>query len=68
MLTAPAVKKFVPAAPRPQPLAVIPSGLPIAEVLQRLQDLKVKHPDAEVRRGNRNKWELWPATEEDGKQ
>lgn len=67
MLTVPAAKETVPATPQPQPLAVIPSGLPIAEVLQRLKDLQVKHPDAEVRRGARNKWEIWPAAQQGGK-
>ncbi|MCS7484838.1 hypothetical protein ACFFQW_44500 [Umezawaea endophytica] len=68
MLTVPAGKETVlTTTPRPQPLAVIPSGLPIAEVLQRLKDLEVEHPDAEVRRGDRNKWEIWPAAREDGK-
>ncbi|WNV90371.1 hypothetical protein [Umezawaea sp. Da 62-37] len=67
MLTDPAGKETASTTPRPQPLAVIPSGLPIAEVLQRLKDLQVEHPDAEVRRGDRNKWEIWPAAREDGK-
>lgn len=67
MLTDPAGKKAIPTTPQPQPLAVIPSGLPIAEVLQRLQDLQVEHPDAEVRRGNSHKWEIWPAAQEDRK-
>lgn len=52
-----------PAKPKPEPLAVVPSGLPIDEVVQRLQQLQVKHPDAEVRRGRANRWELWPAHE-----
>jgi hypothetical protein len=43
--------------PKPQPLAVVPSGLPIAEVVQQLQN---QYPDAEVRRGRANRWELWP--------
>ncbi|MFI7517045.1 hypothetical protein ACIBVK_26485 [Micromonospora echinofusca] len=52
-----------PAAPSksiPQPLAVVPSGLPIAEVVQRLQELEEQYPEAEVRRGRANRWELWP--------
>lgn len=46
--------------PKPQPLAVVPSGLPIAEVVERLQDLQEQFPDAEVRRGRASRWELWP--------
>ncbi|MDQ1734129.1 MAG: hypothetical protein QOH56_380 [Pseudonocardiales bacterium] len=48
-----------PPPPRPVPLAVIPSRLPIAEVLTRLSEIQAKYPDAEVRRGNANKWEIW---------
>lgn len=47
--------------PAPKPLAVVPSGLPIAEVLKRLAAIQAEHPDAQVRRGARNKWEIWPA-------
>lgn len=49
-----------PPAPKPQPLATIPSGLPIAEITKRLQELQTEFPDAEVRRGRANRWELWP--------
>lgn len=52
-----------PPKPKPEPLAVVPSGLPIGEVVERLQKLQAKHPDAEVRRGRANRWELWPAQE-----
>ncbi|MFI6324791.1 hypothetical protein ACIBG8_45210 [Nonomuraea sp. NPDC050556] len=45
---------------KPEPLAVIPSGLPITEVLERLTALQTQYPDAEVRRGRANRWELWP--------
>lgn len=47
--------------PKPEPLAVIPSGLPIAEITARLTELHKQFPDAEVRRGRANRWELWPA-------
>lgn len=50
-----------PMPPAPQPIAVIPSGLPIPEVMKRLAQIQAEHPDAEVRRGSRNKWEIWPA-------
>jgi hypothetical protein len=47
---------------KPGPLAVIPSRLPIAEVLARLTEIQTKYPDAEVRRGNANRWEIWART------
>ncbi|MBP2323805.1 hypothetical protein JOF56_004190 [Kibdelosporangium banguiense] len=50
-----------PASPAPQPIAVIPSGLPITDVMKRLAEIQAEHPNAEVRRGSRNKWEIWPA-------
>lgn len=46
--------------PAAQPLAVVPSGLSIAEVVRRLQELQRQHPEAEVRRGRANRWEVWP--------
>lgn len=52
----------IPAPPKPEPLAVMPSGLPIAQVVQRLQELQQQYPDAEVRRGRANRWKLWPAS------
>jgi hypothetical protein len=48
-----------PPKPKPQPLAVVPSGLPIAEVVAKLSELQQQYPDAEVRRGRANRWELW---------
>jgi hypothetical protein len=39
------------------------SGGPCAawpEVVQQLQKLQLQYPDAEVRRGRANRWELWP--------
>ncbi|GAA3678722.1 hypothetical protein GCM10022267_76850 [Lentzea roselyniae] len=48
------------APPKPTPLAIIPSGLPIAEVITKLTELQVRYPDAVVRRGAANRWELWP--------
>lgn len=52
--------------PKPQPLAVVPSGLPIAEVMARLAEIQEKFPNAEVRRGRSNRWEIWPAMEDPG--
>ncbi|QFG23725.1 hypothetical protein [Actinomadura sp. WMMB 499] len=54
-------KPPVPPPPKPEPLAIIPSGLPIAEITARLTELQKQFPDAEVRRGRANRWELWPA-------
>jgi hypothetical protein len=47
--------------PKPKPLAVFPGGLPIAEVITRLTELQVEHPDAVVKRGRANGWEIWAA-------
>ncbi|OZV73096.1 hypothetical protein CA850_31480 [Micromonospora echinospora] len=49
------------AAPNPQPLAVISSGKSIDEVIEELSRIRAEHPGAEVRRGNRNRWEIWPS-------
>ncbi len=53
--------KEEPDPPKPHPIAVLPSGLPIAEVITKLRELKNEHPDAIVKRGRANKWEIWPA-------
>lgn len=49
--------------PKPQPLAVVASGLPIADVVTKLSELQQQFPDTEVRRGRANRWELWPVHE-----
>ena len=49
-----------PPPPKPQPLAVIPSDLAIEEVITRLTAIQAEHPGATVRRGSRNRWEVWP--------
>jgi hypothetical protein len=46
---------------KPKPLAVISSGRPIAEVMARLAEIHIDHHDAEVRRGDASRWEIWPA-------
>lgn len=51
-----------PSKAKAEPLAVIPSGLPISEVVERLKELQDQYPDAEVRRGRANRWELWSAS------
>lgn len=52
------------ATPKPEPLATIPSGLPITEVMDRLGQLQREHPNAVVKRGSANRWELWPGKPE----
>ncbi|WP_414944825.1 hypothetical protein [Amycolatopsis sp. cmx-11-32] len=59
-----AANRKKPEPPKPKPLAVIPSGLSIDQIMSRLATLKAQHPDATVRRGNANKWELWPPRNE----
>ncbi|MDT0181444.1 hypothetical protein Q9S36_14775 [Microbacterium sp. ARD31] len=49
-----------PAPPKPEPLAVVPSGLPLGEILAQLSELQAQFPDAVVKRGRANRWELWP--------
>lgn len=49
-----------PEPPKPTPLAALPGNLPIAEVIARLSDLQALHPDAVVKKGRGNRWELWP--------
>lgn len=44
----------------PKPLAVIPSRLPISDIVTRLAEIQQAYPDAEVRRGSANRWEIWP--------
>ena len=58
-----AAAKETPAPPstKPQPIAVLKSGSPIEEVIAKLTQLSAEHPGAEVRRGNANRWEIWPA-------
>jgi hypothetical protein len=49
--------------PKPQPLATLPGELPIAEVIERLSELRAEHPDAVVRKGRSSRWEIWPGDE-----
>ena len=56
-------EKEEPGPPKPHPIAVLPSGLPIAEVITKLSELQNKHPDAIIKRGRANKWEIWPTDE-----
>lgn len=52
-------KAATPPPPKPEPLAIVPSGLHIADVVAMLTELQEAYPDAEVRRGRGNRWELW---------
>ena len=61
-----ATEQQAPKPPKPEPPAVIPSGLPIYEIMQRLAQLQQQFPDAQVRRGQANRWELWPKTRDAG--
>jgi hypothetical protein len=40
-----------PPTPKPTPIATLPSGLPIAEVIQRLSEIQQAHPDAVIASG-----------------
>jgi hypothetical protein len=51
----------MPETPKPQPLATLPSGLSIANVIAKLTELQAVHPDAVVKRGRANRWEIWLA-------
>jgi hypothetical protein len=53
-----------PPAPKPQPIAILKSGTPIEQVIAELTRISVEHPGAEVRRGNANRWEIWPAKQQ----
>lgn len=48
------------ATPRREPLAVIPLG-PIGDVMAQLADAQAEYPDAQVRRGKGDGWEVWPS-------
>ncbi|MEX2291808.1 MAG: hypothetical protein WD794_15965 [Mycobacteriales bacterium] len=50
-----------PPAPKPQPIAILKSGTPIEQVIAKLTRISAEHPAAEVRRGNADRWEIWPA-------
>jgi len=57
-------KQEPPPPPTPQPIATLKSGLPIGDVIARLTELQAQYPDAEVRRGRANRWEIWPGPQD----
>ncbi|TVY99989.1 hypothetical protein EAS64_38535 [Trebonia kvetii] len=48
-----------PEAAVPMPIAVIEPGLPIEEVIARLNAVQADHPGAQLR-GSGDRWEIWP--------
>jgi len=46
--------------PVPQPLAVIADGSPVEDLIARLTQIQAVHPGAQVRRGRKGSWEIWP--------
>lgn len=60
LLAPPSPKEEPPVAVR-MPIAVIDSGLPIEEVVARLNAAQTEHPGAQVRRGSGDRWEIWPS-------
>lgn len=55
-----------PLPPKPEPLATVPGNLGIGEVIERLKALQAKHPDAVIKRGRANRWELCRAEKQQG--
>jgi hypothetical protein len=58
-----AIEKQVKGQTKPKPLAVIPSGLSIEELMNKLTEMQTEHPGAIVRHGTANRWELWAPVE-----
>jgi hypothetical protein len=48
--------------PAPQPLAVIAAGTSVEDLISRLTQIQAGHPGAQIRRGKKHSWEIWPAT------
>lgn len=59
-------KPSTPTPSKKQPIAILKSGTPIEQVIAELTRISSEHPGAEVRRGNANRWEIWPARPEAG--
>jgi hypothetical protein len=47
--------------PEPQVLAIIPAESSLAETVAQLTAIQAEHPDAQIRRGKQNCWEIWSA-------
>jgi hypothetical protein len=45
--------------PEPQLLAVLPAESSLAETVTQLTAIQAEHPDAQIRRGKQNCWEIW---------
>ena len=61
-LREPAARRAEP-PPKPRPIAVIPAGLPVEELIAKLDAIRADHPGAQVRQGRGNRLEIWrPST------
>lgn len=49
----------LPPPPGPELLAVIPGESSVADTLTELAAVQAKHPNAQIRRGKGNRWEIW---------
>jgi hypothetical protein len=59
-LREPPARPAEPPAPKPRPIAVIPAGLPIEELIVKLDAIRADHPGAQIRQGRGNRLEIWP--------
>jgi hypothetical protein len=56
-----------PPTPEPKPIAVIVVGLPIEDFIVKLTAIQADHPGTQIRRGKRNRWEIWPPERRTGR-
>jgi hypothetical protein len=49
----------------PRLLAVITTRSPVEDVVARLAQVQAEHPEARVRRGKEDSWEIWAAPADD---
>jgi hypothetical protein len=56
-----------PPAAEPKPIAVITVDGQIEDVTARLAAIQADHPGAQIRRGKRNRWEIWPPAQPPGR-
>lgn len=59
-LREPPARPAEPPAPKPRPIAIIPAGLPIEELIAKLDAIRADHPRAQTRQGKGNRLEIWP--------